>query len=169
MINSENPLKKKFAHSACIALGANLGAREWMLQRALDHLRSREDLRFVAVSSFHDTAPVGGPPGQPRYLNAAAHLITSLSPRELLNVLLDIEKTLGRDRSSPERNQPRRIDLDVLLYDDLVLNEPGLELPHPRMHERLFVLEPLCEIAPDIFHPTRRKTIRELTSDIRAG
>ena len=165
MINSEDQPKNTFTHSACIALGANLGAREWMLRRALDYLRAREDLRFVSVSSFHDTAPVGGPAGQPRYLNAAAHLMTSLSPRELLNVLLGIEKTLGRDRSSPERNQPRVIDLDVLLYDDLILNEPGLELPHPRMHERLFVLAPLCEIAPDIFHPTRRKTIRELNAD----
>ncbi len=88
--------------------------------------------------------------------------MTSLSPRELLNVLLDLEKTLGRDRSSPERNQPRIVDLDVLLYDDLILNEPGLELPHPRMHERLFVLTPLCEIAPGLIHPVLHLSMAKL-------
>ena len=153
---------KKFTHRACIALGANLDARAWTLGRALDILRAREDLRFVAVSSFFDTTPVGGPPNQPRYLNAAAELETCLSPRELLDVLLETERVLGRDRSSPERNLPRTIDLDVLLYDEVILSEAGLDLPHPRMHERSFVLGPLSEISPGWVHPVLKKTIREL-------
>ena len=153
-------------HRACIALGSNLGDRSGILERALQTLRVRGDLSIDQVSTFHDTAPVGGPLGQPRYLNVAAIVSTTLSPRELLNVLLDTEKKLGRDRTSPLRNQPRVIDLDLLLYDDLILNEPCLELPHPRMHERSFVLRPLNEIASDWRHPVLEKRIAELLTDL---
>ncbi len=162
------PESRSNPHRAFIALGANLGRREETLRRALDLLHARDGIRVRAVSSFHDTAPVGGPVEQPRYLNAAAELETSMPPRALLAALLDIEKTLGRDRSSPARNLPRTIDLDLLLYDDLILNEPGLEVPHPRMAERLFVLLPLNEIAPDARQPVLKRSIAELTQTSRA-
>jgi len=117
-------------------------------------------VRVVRVSSAIETAPVGGPPGQGPYLNAAAEVATHLPPRALLARLLETERSLGRERR--EKNGPRTIDLDLLLYDDVVLDEPGLTLPHPRMHERRFVLSPLSEIAPDVVHPRLRKTIRRL-------
>ncbi len=160
-------VNSELAHRACIALGANLGDRESTLARAVEMLRKRTNVHVLAVSSFIDTAPVGGPAGQPRYLNGAAVLATSLTPRELLNVLLEMECELGRDRSSHERNMPRVVDLDVLLYDDVIVNETGLELPHPRLYERLFVLEPLCEIASEWVHPILKKRMDELLDGVR--
>jgi len=149
-------------HRAWIALGSNLGTREKALASAVAALRKEPALRVMRVSNWIATAPVGGPPGQPRYLNGAAALQTSLTAQELLALLLRIEKELGRDRSSTERNLPRQIDLDVLLYDDAVINEPDLTVPHPRMHEREFVLLPLADIAPNLVHPVLKKTIAEL-------
>ena len=148
--------------SACIGLGANLGERARTLELALEMLRANQYVRVLSVSSFHETQPVGGPPGQPRYLNAAAMLESTLTPRELLNTLLEIETRLGRDRSSPERNLPRTIDLDVLLYGDEIIDGPGLVVPHPRLHERAFVLAPLSEIAGTVVHPVLKKSINEL-------
>jgi 2-amino-4-hydroxy-6-hydroxymethyldihydropteridine diphosphokinase len=149
-------------HLAYIALGANLGARRETIEWALSALRQRTDTSIEKVSALIETEPVGGPAGQPRYLNGAAAVRTSLTAREFLNVLLSIESELGRDRSSGERNAPRIIDLDLLLFDELILNESGLILPHPRMHEREFVLRPLAEIAPDAMHPVLKRTIRDL-------
>jgi 2-amino-4-hydroxy-6-hydroxymethyldihydropteridine diphosphokinase len=136
--------------TACFALGSNLGDRRDNLDRALRLLRQRPDVAVERVSSYHETEPVGGPAGQGRYLNAAAVVRTDLPPLDLLRLLLDVEQQLGRVRG--ERFGPRTIDLDLLLYDDVVAGR-RTTLPHPRMHERAFVLVPLAEVAPRAVHP----------------
>lgn len=133
-----------------IALGANLGDRRAQLARAVAGLRATPGLRVLAVSSFHDTAPVGGPPGQPRFLNAALVGETTLAPRALLARLQQLEQAAGRDRRGEPRFGPRPLDLDLLSYGALELETPELTLPHPRFEERLFVLAPLAEIAPEL-------------------
>jgi len=148
--------------TAYIALGSNLGDRRDYLDRTLQALQEHSAIEVTQVSTYYETAPVGGPPGQNPYLNAAAELRTELNPDHLLRVLLDIELQFGRVRA--ERFGPRTVDLDLLLYGDRVINEPHLTVPHPRMHERLFVLEPLAEIAPAVLHPTLRATVRDLLS-----
>jgi 2-amino-4-hydroxy-6-hydroxymethyldihydropteridine diphosphokinase len=129
---------------AYVGLGANLGDRSAMLRAALEQLAAEPGVSVVAVSSVRETDPVGLV-DQPRFLNAVAALDTELSPGELLDRLLGIERRLGRTREGP-RFGPRTIDLDLLLYGDEQLDEPGLEVPHPRLHERLFALEPLFEL-----------------------
>ena len=157
---------------AALALGSNLpstfGPPEANLREALHRLASLG--RVTAVSSFHATDPVGYL-DQPRFLNAAALLDTSLSPLDLLHALLTIEQAMGRDRSKDRANAPakgpRIIDLDLLLYTHAdgrseVLSHPDLTLPHPALHERRFVLAPLAEIAPHLLHPTLHRTIANL-------
>lgn len=134
---------------AYVALGSNLGDREDHLRRALADLAERGDIRLLRCSSFHETEPVGGPPGQGRYLNAVAAIETTLAPRALLDRLLAVEQLHGRARG--ERNGPRTLDLDLLLYGDEHIDEPGLTVPHPRMCDRDFVLLPLAEVC----HPDR--------------
>ncbi|MFN4259411.1 MAG: 2-amino-4-hydroxy-6-hydroxymethyldihydropteridine diphosphokinase [Gemmataceae bacterium] len=151
---------------AYIALGSNLGDRKQYLDQALQLLRKQPGIQVLRVSAYHETEPVGGLPGQGKYLNAAAELLTELEPRPLLDTLLSIEKQLGRERS--ERNAPRTIDLDLLLFEDMVCEEEGLVIPHPRMHERLFVLEPLAEIAPLAVHPRWQSTVFDLAQKLRA-
>src|ERR687896_1077269 len=136
-----------------VGLGANLGRREANLESALALLRREPGVEVVAVSSFRETDPVGLV-DQPRFLNAAAAVETDLSPRELLDRLLAVERALGRTREGP-RFGPRTIDLDLLLYGDAVVREPGLEVPHPRLHERRFALEPLAELDPALVVPGR--------------
>jgi 2-amino-4-hydroxy-6-hydroxymethyldihydropteridine diphosphokinase len=138
---------------AYIGLGSNLGDRERMLWSALHMLAFNPEVDVVAVSSFRETNPVGFR-DQPAFLNAAAAVETELGPRELLGLLLDVERELGRTREGP-RFGPRTIDLDLLLYGDEVVDEPGLTVPHPRLHERAFVLEPLAELDPDLAVPGR--------------
>jgi 2-amino-4-hydroxy-6-hydroxymethyldihydropteridine diphosphokinase len=142
---------------AYIGLGSNLGDREENLLAALERL---SELSLVRASSFRETDPVGVT-DQPRFLNAAAELETDLSPRDLLVKLLEIERELGRDRAAETRWGPRTIDLDLLLYGDEVLDEPGLTVPHPRLAERRFALEPLQELAPELTLPDGRR-VRDL-------
>jgi 2-amino-4-hydroxy-6-hydroxymethyldihydropteridine diphosphokinase len=155
------PGKRKL-NRAFIGLGANLGERETQIRSALERLNATPGISVAKVSKLIETDPVGGPPGQPKYLNGAACLRTTLAPRQLLERLLEIEKELGRDRSGKKLNAPRLIDLDLLLYEGQTLAEPGLVVPHPRMAEREFVLRPLCEIAPQAVHPLLKKTAREM-------
>jgi 2-amino-4-hydroxy-6-hydroxymethyldihydropteridine diphosphokinase len=142
-----------------VGLGSNLGDRRAKLQAALAELDAADGVAVAAASGFMETEPVGGPP-QDRFLNAAAALRTALPLRQLLGLLQQIEDRLGRKRTV--RWGPRTLDLDILLCGELVLDEPDLRVPHPRMHERRFVLEPLCEIAPEAVHPVLDKTVREL-------
>jgi 2-amino-4-hydroxy-6-hydroxymethyldihydropteridine diphosphokinase len=129
---------------AYIGLGSNLGERELTIRRALELLEADEHIGVEAVSSLRETDPVGYD-DQPRFLNGAAVLRTELAPRALLERLQEVELELGRDRSGP-RFGPRTIDLDLLLYGNDRIEEPGLEIPHPRLAERRFVLEPLAEL-----------------------
>jgi 2-amino-4-hydroxy-6-hydroxymethyldihydropteridine diphosphokinase len=132
-----------------VGLGSNLGERELNLRRALERL---EELGPVRVSSIRETDPVGVT-DQPKFLNAAAELATDLPPRELLERLLEIERELGRDRATERRWGPRVIDLDLLLFGEEAIDEPGLTVPHPRLADRRFVLEPLCELNEDLTLP----------------
>ena len=134
---------------AYIGLGSNLGDRELNLREALERL---EELGPVRASSFRETDPVGVT-DQPKFLNAAAELATELPPRELLERLLEIERELGRDRAAERRWGPRVIDLDLLLFGEEAIDEPGLTVPHPRLADRRFVLEPLCELNEDLTLP----------------
>ena len=139
--------------TAFVGLGSNLGDREGYLRAALAALAAEPGIEVDAVSAIRDTDPVGFL-DQPRFLNAVARVETSLAPRDLLERLLGVERALGRTRA-PERYGPRTIDLDLLLYGREVLSEPGLEIPHPRLHERRFVIEPLVELEPALEVPGR--------------
>jgi 2-amino-4-hydroxy-6-hydroxymethyldihydropteridine diphosphokinase len=149
---------------ACIALGANLGDREATLRAALAALAESGAVRVLRTSALHETDAVTlpGAPSQPAYLNAAAVIETTLDPEPLLDLLLEIERALGRDRAGAARWTARTIDLDLLLYADRVIDAPGLRVPHPRLHERRFVLAPLAEVAPDWINPERGVTVRAM-------
>jgi 2-amino-4-hydroxy-6-hydroxymethyldihydropteridine diphosphokinase len=137
-----------------VALGSNLGDREQTLHDAVAALAAEPGIEVVAVSSLADTEPVGFV-DQPRFLNGVAALETELPARALLDLLLDVERSFGRVRDGVPAQGPRTLDLDLLLYGDAELDEPGLRIPHPRLHERAFVLEPLAELAPGLRIPGR--------------
>jgi 2-amino-4-hydroxy-6-hydroxymethyldihydropteridine diphosphokinase len=137
-----------------VGLGANLEDPLTQIERALELLAAEDGVELVAVSSLRETDPVGYE-HQPRFLNGAAELRTSLSAGELLERLLAIERRLGRVRGEGPRFGPRTIDLDLLLHGDERIAEPGLEIPHPRLHERRFALEPLAELDPALGIPGR--------------
>lgn len=151
-------------HAAWIGLGSNLGDRGSYLRGALRALAETAGVEVVAVSRFHETEPLG--PSQGRFLNAAAALSTSLGPRELLELLHAIEARAHRERG-PVRWAARTLDLDLLFFDDACVEEPDLVVPHPRLHERSFVLEPLRELAPDLVHPRLGATVTELAERVR--
>jgi 2-amino-4-hydroxy-6-hydroxymethyldihydropteridine diphosphokinase len=138
---------------AFVGLGANLGDREQTLIRAVELLGEEEGVVVLAVSDLRETDPVGVEE-QPRFLNGAVLLETTLAPRALLDVLLRVERALGRVRHGT-RWGPRVLDLDLLVYEAEVVDEPGLRVPHPRLHERRFALEPLAELAPELEIPGR--------------
>jgi 2-amino-4-hydroxy-6-hydroxymethyldihydropteridine diphosphokinase len=154
---------------AAIALGSNLpspwGDREANLREAILRIATLGDIR--AISSFYDTAPIGFT-DQPNFLNAALLLETELGPQELMRALLDIERAMGRDRTTATAKGPRVIDLDLLLMDHLVLSTPGLTLPHPALAARRFVLEPLAEIAPGLVDPASRRTIAQMLAHLQS-
>ena len=150
---------------AFVALGSNLGDREAHLRRALQALRATREIHSLQVSRIYETDPVGPPPQGP-YLNAVAEIETGLEPRTLLERLLQIEAEEGRVRRG-EQGEARTLDLDLLLFADRCIDEDALVVPHPRMHERGFVLEPLCELAPLWVHPRSGKTIAELAARVR--
>jgi 2-amino-4-hydroxy-6-hydroxymethyldihydropteridine diphosphokinase len=130
---------------AYVGLGSNLGDRKETLRAALARLAAEHGIEILAVSTFRESDPVGPILDQPRFLNGAALLDTSLGPRRLLGLLLEVEAEFGRTRTGPPGG-PRTLDLDLLLYGDENVDEPGLQVPHPRLHERSFVLEPLEEL-----------------------
>ena len=149
-----------------LALGSNLGDRRATLDRALEALRANPAIRVTVVSTFVETAPVGGPAGQGPYLNGAARIETDLAPADLLAELKRIEHALGR-RPGP-RWGPRPIDLDIILYGDLEMDTPDLVIPHPRFRDRRFVLAPLAEIAPEALDPVTQRTVAQLLADLVA-
>ncbi len=145
-----------------VGLGSNLGDRAANLAEARRRLSKCG--RIIAASSIYETEPWGVDPGQPDYLNQVVALASALPPAALLEILLSIERDMGRVRAAP--GDPRIIDLDLLLYGDEVIDEPGLSLPHPRMSERAFVLTPLAEIAPDAVHPLHGVAITVLNANV---
>ncbi|HET9669562.1 MAG TPA: 2-amino-4-hydroxy-6-hydroxymethyldihydropteridine diphosphokinase [Casimicrobiaceae bacterium] len=151
---------------AFIALGSNLAHPRRQIAAALDALRHTRGIRVLAVSPNYVTAPVGGP-RQPDYVNAVAEIETTLSPRALLAQMQRIERRRGRVRDRASRNAPRTLDLDLLLYGALRMRTPNLIVPHPRMHERAFVLRPLADVAPAQTIPGRGLA-RRFLPDVRA-
>ncbi len=137
---------------AYVGLGSNLGDREATIRRAVRLLGEAEGIEVVRMSTLRETEP-WGPVDQPGFLNGAVAIDTDLEPRALLDVLLDVERQLGRVRDGQERWGPRTIDLDLLLFGELRVDEPGLDVPHPHLHERRFALEPLAELAPGALVP----------------
>jgi 2-amino-4-hydroxy-6-hydroxymethyldihydropteridine diphosphokinase len=147
-----------------IAVGANLGDREANIRSAIDALNYLPGTRVTRVSKLIENPAIGGPQNSPDFLNGVIEIDTTLDPNTLLQQLLTIEQKLGRTRR--EKWEPRLIDLDLLLFRDQIISSNDLTLPHPLMHTRRFVLEPLAELAPDLMHPVLRKSIRELFLDL---
>jgi len=147
-----------------LALGSNVGDREGYIRSAVGLIDRPPATRVVRVSAMYETRPYGVT-DQPMFINAAAEVSTTLEPVELLALCKEAEVASGR--VSRFRWGPREVDVDIIFYGDSVVDLPGLHVPHQDMHKRLFVLEPMCEIAPDFTHPVLKKTVREMMTEIR--
>ncbi len=152
---------------AALAIGGNLGDVERTFKRALAKLNRSPDLTVLRRSDWMANPAVGGPEGQPEYLNGALTVETILDPQELLALCLNIEGESGRERETGERNLARPLDLDVLLYGSQTIDSPGLTIPHPRMLQRTFVLEPLAQIAPDWAIPGSGMSVQKALDALR--
>ena len=150
--------------TAYLSLGSNLGNRAGNLRQAVDRLRELGEI--IAVSSLYETEPVEVERTQPWFLNCVVAIETELMPNPFLSRALAIEQELGRRRI--EKKGPRTLDIDIVLFGNAIVDSPGITIPHPAMHHRRFVLEPLVEIAPDARHPILRRTARELLNDLPA-
>ena len=151
-------------HDVFLCLGSNMGDRKANLEGALSELEKRGVARVVKISSFYKTAPVDYT-DQAWFLNGAALVETELSPLDLLDAVKSVESDMGRDQGGV-RFGPRPIDIDIIFYDDLILKDERLEIPHPRMDKRAFVLTPLCDIDSEIIHPDTNKKMKTLLSEI---
>lgn len=148
--------------SVFLGLGSNIGDRQQQLKRAITEIKKHA--RLIKQSSIYETDPWGNEL-QDKFLNQCLEIQTSLSPNHLLSTLKSIEKTLGRVER--EKWGPREIDIDILFYDDLIINSDTLEVPHPHLHERAFVLVPLNEIAPDLIHPSLKQPVRKIVHKVK--
>jgi 2-amino-4-hydroxy-6-hydroxymethyldihydropteridine diphosphokinase len=157
-------MRSSTATTAYIALGANLGDRRKNIRDSIDALAATDGITVTRVSSLIEYPAVGGPPDSPPYLNAVAQIQTTLGSHALLHRTLEIEKTLGRVRR--QKWEPRVIDIDLLLFGDQIISSQELVIPHPLMHERRFVLQPLAEIDPEAVHPTLQMTIAGLLQNL---
>ena len=149
-----------------IGVGSNLGDRKETIECAQQVFSQSLGIRLIRSAPLYETEPVGGP-AQGLYLNTVWEVETSLQPREILDLLLQIESQFGRNRK--EKNEPRTIDLDILFFDDEIIEEPDLVVPHPRLHERWFVLKPLWDLRADFVHPIFKKSICELLDQVNAA
>ena len=148
---------------AYIGVGSNLGQRQENISSAEELIRSIEGIEFLNSSSVIETIPLGGPP-QGKFLNAVFEIKTVLSPEALLNTLQEIEQSLGRERGI--KWGPRKIDLDILFYGNKIINKEDLQIPHPLLHKRRFVLEPLCQLNPSLEHPVLKKQINNILEEL---
>jgi 2-amino-4-hydroxy-6-hydroxymethyldihydropteridine diphosphokinase len=145
---------------AYLGLGSNLGNRLAFLRGGRDSLMSHTGIQLCSAAGIYETEPLGGPADSPRFLNTVLGIETTLTPRALLEACMSVENEFGRTRSMIWA--PRTLDIDILLYADQVVDEPDLQIPHPGLHQRTFVLAPLAEIAPELMHPVLRRTVYEL-------
>ncbi len=152
--------------TAYIGFGSNVGDRVDFCDRAVTLLSLLPHSQVTGVSLLYETEPVqdGAHPGDGWFLNGVVQLDTDITPKSLLSVLREIERSLGRDQDN--RSGPRTIDLDILFYGERVIDEPELAVPHPRLHQRRFVLMPLSELAPLLIHPTRRRSVNQMLADV---
>ena len=150
--------------TAYLGLGSNLGDRQATLRQARLALDATAEIKVIAASRLYQTVPVGGPADQPDYLNGALEIATTLEPLELLQRCQTIEATFGRQRSV--RWGARTLDIDLLLFEQRIIASDTLQLPHPRLSERGFVLQPLCDLAPELVHPQQHQTLAALLENI---
>ncbi|HWL92590.1 MAG TPA: 2-amino-4-hydroxy-6-hydroxymethyldihydropteridine diphosphokinase [Phycisphaerae bacterium] len=164
MVSSDDSKSSPRWHDAFIALGSNLGRRKKNIAAALNALESTRDIEVLKVSPLYETEPEGGPAGQPPFINGVVQIRTTLAPNRLLAVCQRIEGLLGRQREI--HWGPRTIDLDLLSFDVEICSDSNLTLPHPMMHERAFVIQPLADIAPDWVHPVLQQTASTLLESL---